>query len=444
MRSNRCVPVAPPHPHMSIAHCVTRLWLFLFLHKVIRLAVLLSINNYFYRRGGAEVVFLEQNRLLEEIGWQVVPFAMRHPKNQPTPWEPYFVDEIEFGESYSFFQKAVRAQKITYSFEARRQIDRLVDATHPAVAHAHNVYHHLSPSFFSVLKRRGIPTLLTLHDLKLACPAYKMLTHDGICERCKGGALWNVVRHRCIKDSLALSAVIMMESSVHRLLGCYSQNVDRFVVPSRFLLDKLVEWGWPRARFSYIPNFVDVEHLAPRGAPGNAFVYFGRLVPEKGLSTFIRAVALAGVAGCIVGAGPEEDNLRRLAAETGAEIAFLGYRTGEALFDVIRAARAVVLPSELYENAPMSVMEAYAFERPVIGAGIGGIPELIREGETGTVFASGDADALAERLSRFAWMSDAAVDRMGKAGRAWMEREFTAVHYRERLLELYRAAGVEC
>lgn len=405
---------------------------------------LLSINNYFYRRGGAEVVFLEQNRLFEEIGWQVVPFAMQHPKNLESPWQDYFVEEIEFGEAYSLWQKAARAAKITYSFEARRKIGELAARVKPDVAHAHNVYHHLSPAIFGRLKAMDIPTVLTLHDLKIACPAYKMLTHDGICERCKGGAIWNVALHRCVKDSLPLSAVIMMESAAHRLLGCYSRDVDRFVVPSRFYLEKFVEWGWSRERFTYIPNFVDVRHLQPRGLPGQAFVFFGRLGPEKGLATFVRALALAGVKGWIVGTGPEEERLRQLAAQTGADVEFLGYLTGEALFDAIRGARAMVLPSEWYENAPMSVMEAYALERPVIGAAIGGIPELIREGETGAVFPSGDAEALAVKLVEFSRMSDDEILSLGKAGRNWVEADFTAARYRERLLDLYRSMGVVC
>ena len=405
---------------------------------------LLSINNYFYRRGGAEVVFLEQNRLFEEIGWQVVPFAMQHPKNMDSPWQDYFVDEIEFGEAYSFWQRAARAAKITYSFEARRKIGELAMHVKPTVAHGHNVYHHLSPAIFERLKALGIPTVLTLHDLKIACPAYKMLTHDGVCERCKTGAIWNVATNRCVKDSLALSLVILMETAVHRLLGCYSRHVDRFVVPSRFYLEKLVEWGWPRERFMYIPKFVDETQVLPHGAPGQAFVFFGRLGPEKGLATFVRALALAGAKGRIIGTGPEEERLRQLAATTGADVEFLGYRTGEKLFDAIRGARAVVLPSEWYENAPMSVMEAYALERPVIGAAIGGIPELIRDEETGAVFQSGDVETLAKRLCEFSSKPDAEIIAMGKAGRRWVEQDFTAVRYRERLLDLYRSMGVAC
>lgn len=405
---------------------------------------LLSINNYYYRRGGAEVVFLEQNRLFEEIGWQVVPFSMRHTKNLPTPWCSYFVDEIEFGQDYSLSQKIVNSSKIIYSFEAKHKITELARRVKPSVAHAHNVYHHISPAIFGSLKTLGLPIVLTLHDLKIACPAYSMLSRQGVCERCKGGAVWNVVLHRCMKGSLSLSMLILLETTIHRLLGLYSRHVDTFVVPSRFYINKFVEWGWPRERFVHVPNFADLEHILPTGGPGNVFVYFGRLSKEKGLATFIRALALSGAKGWIVGSGPEETFLRQLADDVSANVEFLGYRTGEALYDAIRSARAVIIPSEWYENAPMSVLESYALERPVIGAAIGGIPELIRIGETGAVFPSGDAEALASRLSEFSTKSNDEILAMGKAGRRWVEMDFTAVRYRERLLDLYRSMGVAC
>ncbi|MGZ5050860.1 MAG: glycosyltransferase family 4 protein [Methylobacter sp.] len=398
---------------------------------------LLSINNYYYRRGGAEVLFLEHNRLFEAVGWQALPFCMRHPQNLTSEWAPYFVDEIEFGRNYSAWEKARNSLKIIYSLEARDNLRRLIGRVRPDIAHAHNIYHHLSPSFFSLLKDEGIPTVLTLHDLKIACPAYKMLTHDGVCERCKSGALWNVVSHKCVKNSLALSTVIFAESLAHRLLGCYSEHVDRFVVPSRFYLDKLVEWGWPRERFVHIPNFVDIQAHRPGGDVGRAFIYFGRLGPEKGLGTLVRAAALSKLPVWVVGTGPEQDALKQLASELAADVRFFGYQAGESLHELVRSARAVVLPSEWYENAPMSVMEAYALERPVLGANIGGIPEMIRTGETGDVFASGNAADLAELMTRYAAYADGRILAMGRAGRVWATEEFTAERYRERMLDLY-------
>jgi glycosyltransferase involved in cell wall biosynthesis len=403
---------------------------------------LLSINNYYYRRGGSESVFFEHNRLFEDAGWEVVPFSMQNSLNIASPWSSHFVDDTEGAAHSSALSKISRAASAIYSTEAARRIRGLVALTRPNVAHAHNIYHHLSPSVLVELHREGIPVVLTLHDLKLACPAYKMHTQGAICESCRGGALRNVIQKRCIKNSTAMSALVWLESTVHKSLHLYSKSVARFVAPSRFFLAKFAEWGIDTTHFVHIPNSIDVESFIPAGEPGDAFVYLGRLVPEKGVATLIKAAAKARVRLRIVGTGPEEDAMRRLAAELGGDVEFTGYLSGSALRDAIASARAVVVPSEWYENAPISVMEASALGRPVIGANIGGIPELIRVGETGFLFESGNVDSLADVLNRVNGMPTATLHQMGLAGREWMRSDFTPAAYRDRMLALYGDLGV--
>lgn len=403
---------------------------------------LLSINNYYYRRGGSETVFFEHNRLFSQAGWEVIPFATRHPQNEPTKWSGYFPAESAGEESRSPVSKMIRAANAIYSTEAARRVRELVHATRPDIAHAHNIYHHLSPSVLVELHRAEIPIVLTLHDLKLACPAYKMYSHGVVCERCRGGALRHVIQNRCIKGSTAMSALVWLESTIHSALNLYRDTVAQFIVPSRFFLAKFAEWGFDTARFTYIPNSVDVGTLVPEGEPGDAFVYLGRLVAEKGVDTLVRAAAQARVKLRIVGTGPEEAALRQLAAELKGDVEFAGYLSGRDLKAAIASARAVVVPSEWYENAPLSVLEASALARPVIGADIGGIPELIRHGETGFVFRSGSVDSLVEVLARVQGLPLGTLASLGRAGRQWMQSEFSPAAYRDRMFSIYRRQGV--
>lgn len=403
---------------------------------------LLSINNYYYVRGGAEAVFLDHNDIFEHLGWRVVPFSMRHPKNRESSWQDYFVDEIELGTNYGPLEKLAKSLKAIYSREAARKIDRLVGEVRPAIAHAHNVYHHLSPSVLIQLKKRGVPVVVTLHDLKLVCPSYRMIAGDRICERCKPARYWQATRSRCMHRSLALSMWVTAEAYFHKLLGSYERSVDKFVVPSRFYIDKFCEWGWDRNRFEYIPNFVEADRLEPEYAPGTDYVFFGRLSHEKGVSTLIRAAAAAGVGVRIVGTGPEEERLRALAAELGGSVEFSGYLSGSDLFDALRRARAIVLPSEWYENAPISVLEAFAIGKPVIGADIGGIPELVTE-QRGTTFRAFSAESLAGQLARFSAMDDGELETMGRSARAYVLAEHSRSSYRERCLRLYAALGAD-
>lgn len=404
-------------------------------------ATLLSVNNYYYARGGAEVVFFRHNGMLDAAGWNVVPFAMNHRSNVGGPEREDFVSEIEYGrDSDGIVTQLRKGLKAIYSFEARSKLAKLIDRKPPDLCHAHNVYHHLSPSILSLVRARGIPLVMTLHDLKVACPAYSMLTHDGICERCRNGRLYRVVTNRCMKGSLALSALIMVESYLHTMLGSYLRNVDRFLVPSHFYLNKLVEWGFPRERFEYVPNFVATDSLVPRFAPGSRFVYFGRLSQEKGLATLVDAAATARVGLDIIGTGPLEPELRRRAGDR--DVRFLGYMTGDALHDAVAAARAVVVPSEWYENAPLAVLEGAALGKPLIVSRVGGLPELVHEGVSGWTFEPRSVDELAARLELVASLPDADVEAAGRAARARVQTDFSPARYLERIRHVYGQLGV--
>jgi glycosyltransferase involved in cell wall biosynthesis len=405
-------------------------------------ATLLSINNYYYPRGGAEVVFFRHNGMLHDAGFEVVPFSMNHRLNVGGAERSEFVSELEYGsEPSGLFTKIRKGLKAVYSFEARSKLARLIDRSAPDICHAHNVYHHLSPSVLSLVRARGIPLVMTLHDLKLACPAYSMLSHDGVCERCRDGRLYQVVTNRCMKGSLALSALVMVESYLHRFLRSYVANVDRFIVPSRFFLHKLVEWGYPAEKFEYVPNFVSADSFEPCYAPGMRFVYFGRLAREKGVATLIRAAAAAKVPLDVIGTGPLEAELRALAE--GSDVRFLGFMTGAKLNAAIASARAVVVPSEVYENAPLAVLEGAALGKPLIVARIGGVPELVVENESSWSFAPGSVAELSATLRRVADMPDADLAAAGMAARRHVEREFSPQRYLERIRTIYSKLGVE-
>lgn len=404
---------------------------------------LLNVNNYHYRRGGSDVLYMEHASMFESMGHEIAYFSMHHPKNEDTPWSRTFVNEIEFGHEYGSFAQLIMATKVVYSFEARRQIGDVISEFKPDIAHLHCIYHHLSPSILDALRSAKIPIVMTAHDLKLACPAYKMLNRSGICELCRQGSVLNVVKNRCIRDSFLASAVVAVESGLQRWLQTYQKSLDAIVVPSRFFLDKFVEWGWSRDRFTYIPNYVDADRFAPQYRPGRYFIYFGRLAPEKGLKTLIKAAAATGYEMTFVGTGPEEASLRALVAELGAPVKFSGYQSGEELHALIRGARAVVLPSEWYENAPLSVLESMALGKTVIGARIGGIPELILEDHTGWLFKSGDVQDLSAVLDRVYAMSDEKISECGKQSRVQVLEKYSRECYIEAMSRLYQTLGVD-
>lgn len=403
---------------------------------------LLSLNTYNYRRGGSDAVFLDHDALFREAGWETAVFTMQHPKNLPSAWSAFFPAELEFGHHYSFWQKIAMAGKVIYSWEARNQLEKLLDNFLPDIAHAHCIYHHLSPSVLTLLHERAVPTVMTAHDLKLACPAYKMLNKSGICEKCKHGNLTHVILNRCIHDSLITSSLIAVESAIHKALGLYKKNLDRVITPSRFFRQKFLEWGWPAEKLVYIPNFLDYSQYTPLYTPGQYFLYFGRLAPEKGVDTLIRAAARAKVQVKIAGTGPSEQALKRLAQTCGADAQFLGYCSGDNLKDLIRQARAIVLPSQWYENAPISILEAYASGKPVIGARIGGILEMVSSEQLGWLFESSNMEQLADCLGDVRDMAEDKLVEMGRQARKHVADNYSKDIYVTEINKLYSSLGV--
>jgi glycosyltransferase involved in cell wall biosynthesis len=391
----------------------------------------LVANKYYFVKGGAERYMFELARILERKGDSVVPFAMKHEQNDPSEHSDLFVSHESFDGDGGAVGRMKAAVRVIYSREARRKIEALVDRTAPDVSHLHNIAHQLSPSILVGLKAKGVPVIQTLHDYKLICPNYQMFVYDKTCERCGHWRYYRACVHRCMRGSFAASALVCAEAYIHKILGTYSRNVDLFIAPSRQLLERVVAHGVPRDKVVHLPYSIALEEYEPcYGSDGYA-VYVGRLSTGKGLETLMSALSRArGVPFKIVGDGPFAPELKERAAREGIDNAeFVGYLTGSELKSMVGGSLFVVVPSECFENSPLTVYEAFAQGKPVVGSIIGGIPELVGNGETGLLFEPGDDVALADRLTEL-WGDQARAVEMGRAARARVEREYAPdVHY---------------
>ncbi|MDO8682969.1 MAG: glycosyltransferase [Armatimonadota bacterium] len=397
------------------------------------------VCNKFYRPfGGPETQVLESSKLLEADGHDVIPFSMAHPDNWPTQWSRFFVSQVDYHANPGLLSRVKEATSIVYSSEAKRKMEALLDEARPDLAHAHNIYHQLSPSIFGPIKKRGIPIVMSLHDYKLACPNMLFHTEGEVCERCCGGKFFNAIIHKCVFGSTAASAVCAFEMYVHRLLGMYKKNVDVFISPSRFLINALTRCGAGGKRMVHIPALADVDAYNPSYDNDGYILYFGKLTPEKGVKTLIRAVALMESARLVVaGTGSQGPELEAMAEELApGRVEFAGFLTGEKLRRVVERCMFLVVPSEWYENCPATVLEAYSAGKPVIGSRIGGVPELINEGVDGFLFQPGNHEELAEKIGSLIH-NQARIVEMGKIGRAKMEREYSRQAHYQKLMDLY-------
>ncbi len=402
--------------------------------------VVLQANKFHYVKGGAERYYMDVSRRLAVRGHTVVPFAMHHDRNEPSEYARFFVDEVDYHGPMGLVHKARAAVRSIYSRETVRKIEDLIDVQRPDVAHMHNIYHQISPSLIHVLHRHGIPMVHTLHDYKVVCPGYLFMAGGRVCECCRGGRYYNAVAQRCLLNSRAASLVGAVEAYVHDWLKTY-HKVALFLCPSRFLLEKVAEFGMPRERLHHFPYFLPLEEYRPGFERSDYFIYLGRLSREKGVATLLAALRRRGggrLTCRILGEGPLEEQLKRQARDWGLRnVEFSGYLQGEALHKAIRGAAFTVVPSEWYENLPFAVLESFALGTPVVGSRMGGIPEMVLHEETGLTFTMGDSLELADALDWMEARPERAVE-MGRTARRLVETRYSPEEHLSQLEALYR------
>ena len=410
---------------------------------------ILLCSNFYYPRGGDCTYLRTLQGLLEAHGHEVGVFSTEHEGNWPSPAHSAFVaapDYAALNRHKTLRGALLAARRSIWSGEVAAALRRLLAQWHPDVAHLQNIHAYLTPSILPELRRAGIPVVQTLHDYKWLCPDSTMLRPDGrVCGTCSGRAYWHCLAGRCKKGSAAASAMAAAEGYWHRMERA-STLIDAWIAPSAFLRDAFAEHGLDAGKIRVVRNpYPGGGRDAMVPHDGGYGLYVGSLANFKGVGTILEAlVEVPGHVFHVVGGGfpDEEASLKEQAAELGLSnrVDFLGRLQGEALWREQAGARYGVVASVCNENFPYSIMEMLAIGKPVIGSAIGGIPELVRDGETGLLFPAGDAAALSERMQKLA--DNAALSaRLGQAGKALVARECSAEAHYARVLEVYREVG---
>lgn len=398
---------------------------------------ILLVNKYFYLKGGSEAVFFDTARLLKDKGHDMIYFSMDHPLNRTCSQSEYFVSRVDYNETKKLSQKFKASKNLIYSFEAKKKFEALIEKERPDIIHLHNIYHQISPSILSVCRKYKLPTVMSLHDYKLVCPIYTLFTDGHLCEKCLNKKYYWCWFKKCTRGSYIQSFLNATEMYIHhKLLNIYDQ-VDVFVSPSLFLMKKLREAGF-RGKIVLIPHFVWVNDFVPSSTcEENVILYFGRLSAEKGIFTLLEALKGQKVRCHIIGSGPLKHELENKIHSCGINNVTLSvHKPWENMMDMLRRALFVILPSEWYENSPRVIYEAFAMGKPVIGSRTGGIPELVKDHQTGLTFTPGDASDLREKISQL-WQNQEWVIKMGRNARNFVEDNFGPESYYEKLMELY-------
>ena len=401
---------------------------------------ILYCNKYNFAFSGTEVYLFELMELMRSHGHEAALFSMVDPRGEPTKYDQHFVPAIDFKSAKpALLNGARQAAHALYSRQARQKLREMIKAFRPDVAHVRNIYHHLSPSILWELKAQRVPVVYHLNDFKLLCPSYNLVARGQACERCHGGKFWHVVTEGCYQGPPGATLVLAAEAYLHKWLRSYETCVSRFLVPSRFVKQKLVENGWDEEKISVLPHFQNLpSQTVSDPLPQAPILYFGRLSAEKGLTDLLRAMQhLPAIALQIAGEGPQRAELEGLATDLElANVEFVGRVSGAQLAGLISSSRFTVLPSRAYETLGKTILESYAWGRAVVASDLGSRRELVHEGETGVLFRAGDVAQLAGAISFLAERPMLAAQ-MGAAGRTLVTNQYSPEKHYQALTNLY-------
>jgi len=372
--------------------------------------------------GGEDVVFLEEKALLESAGIEVQTYTRSNDEMRPN----------------SLVDRARVLVGLRRSRRTRRDLNALLDQFKPEVVHCHNTFPLISVSAYESCRSRRIPVIQTVHNYRLVCASGNHYRANAICEECTPGRAWSAVRHACYMDSKAASlAVAGMITANHRS-KVYLELVDRYIALNHFSLNRLVAMGIPSEKLIIKPNFVSAPLPRPVESRQNYFVFAGRLSTEKGLEWLVSAWRqLQDIPLVIAGDGPLRDRLEQQVKIHGLPIRFLGMQSREAVRSLMAQSRGVVFPSLWFEGMPMTILEAWQSEAPVICSSVGGLPELIRDDVDGLLVKPGDCLGLVAAVRRLT--SDSLFgERLATSAIERVRSEFSSERNLELLLDIYR------
>ena len=368
-------------------------------------------------------------QLLRRMGHDVAIFSMQHPENESFGGDQHFVPQVRFDGSLR--KKCQALQRATGDKAVSSLFTQVLRDFQPQVVHLHNIHSYLSPLIAQLAHDYGCRVVWTMHDYKLLCSCYTCLRKGKPCDACIKHPM-DVVVHRCMKGSFVASVAALLEATRWNST-VLSRNVDTFICPSQFMADKMSQANFPSEQLTVLPNFLPDEHrdTSPVAWGRNDYCcYVGRLSPEKGVGILLETASRLPYTLKVAGDGPLLETFREQYGRC-PNIELMGKLDSNSVAKLLRLARFSVMPSQCWDNNPLSVIESLCAGTPAVVTDMGGLPELIDD-QCGIVVPAGDCDALASAMRR-AW--DARWDYASIARKA-NTRYDPQVHY-QALMSIY-------
>lgn len=382
---------------------------------------ILLVNKFYYSRGGDCVVTMNLEHLLKSRGHDVAIFSMDYPENEDSHWQGYWPKNMS---KLDAFIRPFGAKQVKDGFS------KLLNDFKPDVVHLHNIHTQLSPIIAKIAHECGIRVVWTLHDTKLVCPCYTCMRDGHWCEECFHDKT-AVIKHKCMPGGIIGSTIGYLEAKKWNKEKL-QKYTDLFLPPSQFMMDTVVRGGYDANKFRVLCNFIDVEKVKnPCFDKKDYFVYLGRVNEVKGIRTLCKAAEALPYKLIVIGGGELLSELQE--QYKNCNIEFKGQMEWNDFRPIIEGANFMVIPSEWSENNPLTVIESQSLGTPVLGARIGGIPELIEENVNGMTFESGKVEDLKKKIEM---MWNASFDYKAISENA--VKRYSSEAYYDQLMKYYK------
>jgi len=204
---------------------------------------ILQINNFHYVKGGADRVYFNTIKLLEDNGHVVQRFSSQNIENTDTKYSKYFVG-IHDNRNSTLLRKTFVVYSYLYNRQVQKKLIKLINEHSPDIAHLHLFYGVLTSSVLVTLQKLKIPVLMTVHDYRLLCPANAFLNKNNeICEKCMNRSYYQCSVNRCLEGNVFFSSILTMEAYFRKYKYQPLKYINHFIFVSKFSKKKHIEFN---------------------------------------------------------------------------------------------------------------------------------------------------------------------------------------------------------
>lgn len=394
------------------------------------------VANYrYFIAGGPEKYMFKFIEAAQKMGIEVIPFSVDNPQNKATPYSKYFAKPRSKQLMYADTKKSIgnligMIRATVWNYDAENKLRKLIRDTNPDAVYILHEVNHLSPAIIHAAKKEGVRVVHRISDFFMFCPKYDFLCKNEICEACLHGDYKKAISQKCVKDSKLGTLLRVFAMKLYKITKVFD-DVDQFICTCEFSKNKLIEGGISAEKIACVPTFIDASKITPCFENDKYFLFLGRMAHQKGTIYAIEAMKYLKDTDYVlkitgqISESEEDQAIWEYIKKNNLEnkVIFTGFKHGKELENLISRAVCVVCPAIWYENMPNTVIEAYAYGKPVVASKIGSLAEIVEDGKTGLLFEMKNSKDLAKKFREFI-LDESLCEKLGKNARTVCEIKY--------------------